>query len=60
MAARIVIRTLAFVAGAIVVGSPTAAQIPEKFENLQFFAKDIPRDTLIGIMRGLQRLGVQP
>src|SRR5689334_19747678 len=28
-----------------------SAQIPEKFENLQFFPKDIPRDSLIQTMR---------
>src|SRR6476469_2166381 len=25
---------------------------PEKFENLKVFSKDIPRDSLLGIMRG--------
>ncbi len=29
-----------------------AAQIPEKFENLQFFPKDITRDSLVQAMRG--------
>jgi hypothetical protein len=54
------VRTLALVAGAIVVGNPTAAQIPEKFENLQVFPKDIPRDTLVRIMRGFTfALGVR-
>lgn len=37
-----------------------AAQIPEKFENLQVFPKDIPRDTLLRYMRGFtQALGVR-
>ena len=36
------------------------AQIPEKFENLQYFPKDIPRDTLVQIMRGFSfALGVR-
>jgi hypothetical protein len=35
------------------------AQIPERFENLQYFPKDIPRDTLIEYMRGFSfTLGV--
>ncbi|HET7872487.1 MAG TPA: c-type cytochrome [Terriglobales bacterium] len=29
-----------------------AAQVPEKFTNLQFFPKDIPHDDLVQIMRG--------
>jgi len=33
--------------------SVAPAQIPEKFTNLQFFPKDIPRDTLIANMRGI-------
>jgi tetratricopeptide (TPR) repeat protein len=40
--------------------SQTAAQIPEKFENLQYFPKDIARDSLINIMRGFSfALGVR-
>jgi len=39
---------------------PVAAQIPEKFENLQVLPKDISRDTLTAIMRGFtQSLGVR-
>jgi tetratricopeptide repeat protein/photosynthetic reaction center cytochrome c subunit len=39
---------------------PLGAQIPEKFENLQVLPKDIPRDTLIAIMRGFAgSLGVR-
>ena len=37
-----------------------AGQIPEKFENLQYFPKDIPRDSLVNIMRGFSfSLGVR-
>ena len=40
--------------------APLHAQIPEKFENLQFLPRDIPRDTLIRIMRGFSfALGVR-
>jgi tetratricopeptide (TPR) repeat protein len=36
------------------------AQIPEKFTNLQFFPKDIARDTLVATMRGVtMALGVR-
>ena len=36
------------------------AQLPTKFENLQYFPKDIPRDTLVNIMRGFSfALGVR-
>jgi tetratricopeptide (TPR) repeat protein len=39
---------------------PASAQIPEKFENLQYFPKDIPRDTLVNVMRGFSfALGVR-
>src|SRR5689334_10921980 len=42
------------------VPSALGAQIPEKFENLQYFPKDIARDTLINIMRGFSfALGVR-
>lgn len=50
MAARPVLRLVAVVAVAA-LAQPLAAQIPEKFENLQVLPKDIPRDTLVGIMR---------
>jgi len=37
-----------------------AAQIPEKFENLQVLPKDTPRDTLVAVMRGFTgALGVR-
>jgi tetratricopeptide (TPR) repeat protein len=51
----------AFVIASIAIGaalSPTALNAqtpsgpPEKFENLKVFPKDIPRDSLLGIMRG--------
>jgi tetratricopeptide (TPR) repeat protein len=42
----------------VAVPRQAAAQIPEKFENLQVLPKDIPRDTLLRIMRGFtQALG---
>jgi len=31
---------------------PLAAQIPDKFENLKVLPKDIPRDSLVQVMRG--------
>lgn len=45
-----------------IVAAPRAAcaQLPEKFENLQVLPKDIPRDTLLRIMRGFSMaLGVR-
>jgi hypothetical protein len=40
--------------------APTAAQIPERFENLKVLPTDIPRDSLIQIMRGFSMsLGVR-
>ena len=52
--------TPALIAAAAILGTlaPTRlrAQVPggppEKFENLKVFSKDIPRDSLLGIMRG--------
>lgn len=42
------------------IGSSAGAQIPQTFENLQVLRKDIPRDTLVQIMRGFtQSLGVR-
>lgn len=58
MAARTLIRLV--VVAAVVAAQPLAAQIPQTFENLQVFPKDIPRDTLIQIMRGFtMSLGVR-
>jgi len=40
--------------------SKTAAQIPDKFENLKHFPKDITRDSLVQVMRGFSfALGVR-
>jgi hypothetical protein len=59
MAARSV--RLAAVAGALaLVAAPAAAQIPQRFENLPVFPRDIPRDTLTAIMRAFTgALGVR-
>ena len=39
---------------------PAAAQIPEKFVNLQVLPKDLARDSLVQIMRGFSfALGVR-
>jgi hypothetical protein len=51
--------SLALLAAAV---RPASAQmvIPDKFENLQVLPKDIPRDTLVAIMRGFAgSLGVR-
>lgn len=56
------IRPLALVplAAAALLAQPLAAQIPERFENLKVLPKDIPRDTLLQIMRGFSAsLGVR-
>ncbi|HJQ21815.1 MAG TPA: photosynthetic reaction center cytochrome c subunit family protein [Gemmatimonadaceae bacterium] len=57
------LRVLAVLCGvACIVAAPSRAraQIPDKFENLQVLPKDIPRDTLIAIMRGFAgALGVR-
>jgi tetratricopeptide (TPR) repeat protein len=43
---------LAFLtAAALFASRPAAAQMPERFENLQVLPKDIPRDTLLNVMR---------
>jgi tetratricopeptide (TPR) repeat protein len=40
--------------------APLAAQIPERFENLKVLPEDIPRDSLVEVMRGFaQALGVR-
>jgi hypothetical protein len=39
---------------------PLGAQVPERFENLQAFPKDIPRDSLLSVMRSFSfALGVR-
>ena|SRR5687768_3331013 len=58
MAVRIPLRIASL---ALVFAAPTLpAQIPQRFENLQVFPRDIPRDTLVAIMRGFTAsLGVR-
>ncbi len=54
------IRTAGTLLILLLAASAGQAQIPEKFENLQYFPKDIPRDTLIQVMRGFSfTLGVR-
>ena len=50
-----------FLGAALVFAASTArAQIPARFENLQVFPKDVPRDTLIAAMRSFAgSLGVR-
>jgi tetratricopeptide (TPR) repeat protein len=55
--ASLVLSTLAAVA---VFTRQAAAQLPEKFENLKVLPKDIPRDTLLQVMRNFSgSLGVR-
>jgi tetratricopeptide (TPR) repeat protein len=52
-----VLLAVALLGGPVLSGD---AQIPAKFENLQYFPKDIARDTLVNIMRGFSfALGVR-
>ncbi|MFL5383041.1 MAG: c-type cytochrome [Longimicrobiaceae bacterium] len=45
---------------ALAGAAPVAAQIPERFENLKVLPRDIPRDSLVQIMRGFSMsLGVR-
>ncbi|HEX6748876.1 MAG TPA: c-type cytochrome [Longimicrobium sp.] len=55
------IRPLALVPfAAVLAAQPLAAQIPERFENLKVLPRDIPRDSLVAIMRGFaMSLGVR-
>jgi hypothetical protein len=48
-------------AALVITGAvPAAAQVPERFENLKVLPRDIPRDSLIQIMRGFSMsLGVR-
>ncbi|HEX8904920.1 MAG TPA: c-type cytochrome [Longimicrobiaceae bacterium] len=47
-------------AAAALFAQPLSAQIPDHFENLKVLPKDIPRDTLVAIMRGFTNaLGVR-
>jgi tetratricopeptide (TPR) repeat protein len=51
---------LAAAAVLAVHATPAAAQIPDHFENLKVLPKDIPRDSLVAIMRGFSMsLGVR-
>jgi hypothetical protein len=46
--------------GSLTLGNAGAAQIPDKFTNLQVLPKDIARDSLVQIMRGFSlQLGVR-
>jgi hypothetical protein len=52
----------ALIAALVLAAAPATAtgQIPEKFENLQYFPKDIARDSLVQRMRGFSfALGVR-
>lgn len=54
------LRTVCSLLGFMLLATSGHAQIPEKFENLQYFPKDIPRDSLIQRMRGFSfTLGVR-
>jgi hypothetical protein len=44
-------RVVSGLAALVIVASPVSAQIPERFENLQVLPRDIPRDTLVAMMR---------
>jgi hypothetical protein len=47
-------------AALLLSAAPAAAQIPDHFENLKVLPKDIPRDSLVAIMRGFTTsLGVR-
>lgn len=51
---------LAVPAAALAAAAPLGAQIPERFENLKVLPTDIPRDSLIQVMRGFAlSLGVR-
>lgn len=60
MAVRMPLR-LAGLALVVFAAAPSLpAQIPQRFENLQVLPRDIPRDTLVAIMRGFTAsLGVR-
>lgn len=59
MSRRALCRTT-LVLAALIAPAASFAQIPGKFENLQVLPKDIPRDTLVAIMRGFAgALGVR-
>src|SRR5262245_1343443 len=60
---RSISRSLMIVIGFVFLIVPftsPVAQIPEKFENLRYFPRDIPRDSLLQTMRGFSfALGVR-
>ena len=60
MAALLSSRILLAATAITLAAAPAGAQIPQRFENLQVFPKDIPRDTLVAIMRNFTAaLGVR-
>ena len=60
MAALLSSRLLLAATAITLAATPAEAQIPQRFENLQVFPKDIPRDTLVAIMRNFTAaLGVR-
>lgn len=57
---RLTFAVIAAVGAAVVSAQDVTAQIPEKFQNLQVFPKEIARDSLVQIMRGFSfALGVR-
>ena len=57
---RLTFAVIAAVGAAVVSAHDVAAQIPEKFQNLQVFPAAITRDSLVQIMRGFSfALGVR-
>jgi hypothetical protein len=60
MSARVAVHVVAAMLLAPCAAAPARAQIPQRFENLQVLPRDIPRDTLVAIMRGFTAsLGVR-
>ena len=60
VATRLACAALLGAATLCVTPAAAHAQIPEKFENLQVLPKDIPRDSLLKVMRGFtSALGVR-
>lgn len=59
-ASRFTVVALAVATAVAAMPARALAQMPERFENLQVLPKDIPRDTLLRIMRGFTTaLGVR-
>jgi tetratricopeptide (TPR) repeat protein len=61
METRALVRLIAIAGVAsVALAAPARAQFPEHFENLQVLPRDIPRDSLLAIMRGFTNaLGVR-